>query len=352
MHIVDAHEDIAWSALAFGRDVRRSALETRRLEEGTDAPRYNGLCMLGLPEWLAGGIVLVCGSIFMSPARLGFPDPLAYADAQEAHALARAQLDFYRRLADDADQIALVDGRASLDDVLVSWDGEAPQVGIIPLMEGADPIRRPAEAEYWFEQGVRIVGLSWRAGSRYAGGDDVPGPLTDVGRDLLEVMAEVGLILDVSHLAEESFLEAVDRFEGQVVATHSNPRARVPGPRHLSDDMIRRLAEREGVIGIVPFNRFLRPGWSKGDPKDVVRVADVAAAVDHVCQVVGHAASVGLGSDFDGGFGAESAPAEIDTVADLASIGSALGEMGYGDEDIDAVLRTNWLHVLRAGLPE
>jgi membrane dipeptidase len=165
-------------------------------------------------------------------------------------------------------------------------------------------------------------------------------------------MADLGLILDVSHVFEEAFLEAVDRFEGSVVATHANPRARAPGPRQLSNEMIRRLAERDGVIGIIPYNRFLRPGWSRGDPKDAVTVGDVAAAIDHVCQVVGDVAYVGLGSDFDGGFGAEGVPAEIDTVADLGSIGAALGEMGYGDDDIRAVLGGNWLRVLRSALPE
>jgi len=166
------------------------------------------------------------------------------------------------------------------------------------------------------------------------------------------VMAGLGLILDVSHLAEKAFFEAVDHFGGRIVATHANPRARVPGPRQLSDEMVRHLAERDGVIGIVPYNSFLRPGWSKGDPKDAVTVADVAAAADHVCQVVGDAKHVGLGSDFDGGFGAESTPAEIDTVADLARIGPALAELGYGEEDIAAVLGGNWLRVLRAALPE
>ena len=352
MYIVDAHEDIAWNALVLGRDVRHSALKTRHLEQDTDVPQRNGLCMVGLPEWLAGGIAVVCGSLFVAPASRASPEPHTYTTAEEAHALGQAQLDYYHRLADECDQIALIGTRADLDSVLTSWESEIPQVGIVPLMEGADPIREPAEAEMWFERGVRLVGLSWRTGSRYAGGDAAPGPLTDAGRELLGVMADLGLILDVSHLAEGSFFEAVDRFEGRVVATHANPRARVPGPRQLSDEMIRRLAERDGVIGIVPFNRFLRPGWAKGDPKGTVTVADVAAAIDHVCQVVGDAAHVGLGSDFDGGFGAESAPAEIDTVADLARIGPALGELGYGEEDIAAVLGSNWLRVLRAALPE
>jgi membrane dipeptidase len=352
MYIVDAHEDISWNALALGRDVRRSAHETRRLEQGGDISRRSGLCMVGLPEWLAGGVTVVFGTIFVAPARRGHPEPCSYATAEEAHTLALAQLDFYRRLADDEEQVALIGTCADLDAVLASWEGEKPQVGIVLLMEGADPIREPAEAEFWYERGVRLVGLSWRAGSRYAGGDAVPGRLTDEGRELLEVMADLGLTLDASHLAEEAFFEAVERFEGRVVASHANPRARVGGPRHLSDEMIRRLAERDGVAGIVPYNRFLKPGWSPGDPKGAVTIADVAAAVDHVCQVVGDAIHVGLGSDFDGGFGAASTPAGIDTVADLARIGPAVGELGYGEEEVSAILGGNWLRLLQETLPE
>ncbi len=351
MLIVDAHEDVAWNALALGRDVRRSALETRRLEEETDVSRRYGLCMVGLPEWLAGGVAVVFGTIFVAPARRGSREPHTYVTAEEAHTLGQAQLDFYHRLADEDDRVALIGNRAHLDGVLARWESGVPQVGIVPLMEGADPIREPAEAEAWFERGVRLVGLSWAAGSRYAGGNAVPGRLTDAGRELLDVMADLGLVLDVSHLAEESLFEAIDRFEGRTVATHANPRARVPGSRQLSDEMIRRLAERDGVIGIVPYNPFLCPGWTKGGAKDAVTVADVAAAVDHVCQVVGDAAHVGLGSDFDGVFGAESTPAGLDTVADLARIGPALGELGYSEEDIATVLGGNWLRVLRAALP-
>ena len=351
MRIVDAHEDIAWNAVVLGRDVRRSALETRRLEESTDIPQRNGSCMVGLPQWLAGGVMLICGSVFVRPPDRPTPDSFDASEFDRMHHLAQAQLDFYHQLASGSEEVTLVADRADLDGVLRTWEGEKPQVGIIPAMEGADPVGEAKEIEAWCERGIRLVALSWRAGSRYAGGDSVGGTLTDAGRDLLAVMAELGLILDVSHLAEEAFFEAVDRYDGYVVATHANPRARVPGRRQLSDKMIHLLAEREGVIGIVPYNRFLKRGWSRGDPKDAVTTADVAVAIDHVCQVMGHAEGVGLGSDFDGGFGSESTPAEIDTIADLGSIGSALGELGFGDDDIAGVLRGNWLRVLRAGLP-
>jgi membrane dipeptidase len=352
VRIVDAHEDIAWNAVVLGRDVRRSAQETRRLELGSDIPLKNGRCMVGLPEWLAGGVMLVCGSVFVSPPRRPTPDSFDASEYAAMRRQAQAQIDYYHTLAKESDRIALVVDRPGLDRVLDTWDSDEPQVGIIPSMEGADPLSDAADVEIWYEKGIRLLSLSWRAGSRFAGGDGVPGPLTDVGRELLEVMAELGIVLDVSHLAEEAFFETVDRYEGHVVATHANPRVRVPGRRQLSDAMIRVLAEREGVIGIVPYNRFLKRGWSRGDPKDVVTVADVAAAVDTVCQIMGHAEGVGLGSDFDGGFGSESAPLEIDTIAELGSVGAALGEMGYGDDVIRGVLYGNWLRVLRAGLPE
>jgi membrane dipeptidase len=352
MLIVDAHEDIAWSALTWGRDIRRSALETRRLEADTQVAEQAGLCMLGLPEWLEGRIALVFGTIFALPQGHGPADVDSYATAEEAHALAQAQLDYYHRLAGDLPQVRLVGSRADLEGTLQSWAGDEPRVGILPILEGADPIREPGEAEKWFERGLRAVGLAWRAGSRYAGGDASPGRLTDSGRELLEVMAGLGLILDVSHLAEESLHEALDSFEGQLMASHSNPQARVKGPRQLSDETIRRLAERDGVIGIVAFNPFLKPGWRKGDPKEAVTSADVAGAIDHVCQVVGDADHAGLGSDFDGGFGAESAPAGMDTIADLQRVGDALSDLHYDEAQIAAILGGNWLRLLRRSLPE
>jgi membrane dipeptidase len=346
--IVDAHEDIAWNVLALDRDVRRSALETRRLERGTDIPDRNGVCMVGLPEWLEGKVAVVFGTVYVAPARRGRASgPQVYSNATEAHRFGQQQLDVYRRLADQEQQVALVGSQDDLAEVLESWQTDSPAVGIVPLMEGADPIREPSEAEWWFERGIRLIGLSWKAGTRYAGGDAAQRALTDLGRELLDVMAEVGMVLDVSHLAEESFFEALGRFEGRVVATHANPRALVPGLRHLSDEMIDRLAERDGVVGIVPANYFLRPDWKTTS----ATLDDVVAAIDHVCQVVGDAAHVGLGSDFDGGFGADDTPSALDTVADLQRIGPALAEAGYSEEHVEAILGGNWLRVLRSALP-
>jgi membrane dipeptidase len=358
MLIVDAHEDIAFNALNYGRDCLRSALATRQLEIGTETPGRNGHCMLGLPEWILGRTAVIFSTLFAAPKRRSSGgETEVYADAAEAHLVYSRELDYYHRLTDENQQFALIGSRGDLEAVLRSWDDPlniaGRRIGLVPLMEGADGIRAPAEAEEWMERGVRIVSLSW-AGTRYAGGTGEPGPVTPDGHALLEVMADVGLMLDLSHASEESYFQALDHFPGTVLASHSNPRAlcepRVPD-RNLTDTQIRRLAERGGVMGVVFYNAFLKSGWKRSDGKAAVTLETVAATIDHICQVTGSAEHVGLGSDFDGGFGAEGTPAEIDTVADLMLVEGALARRGYGPAEIEAVLGGNWLALLRRGLP-
>ncbi len=357
--IVDAHQDLAWNALTFGRDYAKPALATREAEKYTETPARNGNTLLGLADYLLGHVAVIFGTLYAAPKRHSFGewDQQSYADVNEAHTLYARQLDYYNRLVDEREVFRLIGTRHDLDEGLTTWQGDdltKRRIGLVPLMEGADGIREPKEAEWWMERGVRIVGLAW-AGTRYAGGTGEPGPLTPEGRQLLNVMADLGLILDLSHASDEAYLEAVDRFPGVVIASHANPRARIQNPRRperfLSDEMIRRLAGRGGVIGIVLFNRFLKGGWVNRDGKQAVTLDDVAAMIDHVCQVTGSVAHVGLGSDFDGGFGVESAPAEIDTIADLQKLAPKLAARGYTENDLAAILGGNWIAVLRRGLP-
>jgi len=360
MLLVDAHQDLAWNALTFGRDYSLSAHATRDAERNTVAPTHNGSSLLGLPDCLRGNIAIIFGALFAAPARskMGEWDTLTYKDSAQAHRLYSQQLDYYERLTDTHPQFQLINSRRDLETTLVSWNGGDPnnrRVGIVRLMEGADCIREPKEAEWWMGRGVRIVGLSWGA-TRYAGGTHEPGPLTPDGRALLSEMASLGFILDLSHASDDSFFEALERFEGSVIASHSNPRALLKDPprpeRFLSDDMIRALAERSGVIGIVPYNRFLKADWrADADGKQSITLTHLAAVVDHICQITGSADHAGIGSDFDGGFGVERVPAEIDTAADLGLIGGALKERGYAESDIEKIMGGNWIRILRQSLP-
>ena len=118
-------------------------------------------------------------------------------------------------------------------------------------MEGADTIVAPEQARLWWDDGLRMVGLAHYGPNAYAFGTGSAGPLTAKGRELLRGIDELGMMLDVSHLTDESFDEALDRFQGPVLASHSNCRAQVPGDRQLDDTMIQRMIERDGVIEVV-----------------------------------------------------------------------------------------------------
>lgn len=362
--VVDAHEDIAWNMLCYGRDYTQSASAIRAKEAGSAAIfKETGSAMLGRPEWLAGNVAVIFATLFVEPKRSPYASSYSqsYTTADEAHTLAMRQIDIYRRLADESQSFRLIGTQSDLDSVLATWaspaaSGESQagerQIGIVFLMENADAIRRPEEVERWYENGLRLIGPAWMA-SRYCGGTGEPGPLTDDGKRLLDRMRDLNMILDTSHMAEQSFFQAVDRYAGPVIASHSNPRRFVDSDRHLSDDMIRALIQRDGVIGIVPLNAFLVPNWrrSRGDPKDAANVGTIVRAIDYVCQRAGDAKHAGLGTDFDGGFGAESTPEGIDTVADLQKVAAGLKEIGYAPADIEAVMSGNWLRTLQQSLP-
>jgi membrane dipeptidase len=360
MIVVDGHLDLGFNHLAFGRDPRRSAFETREREGARAREAFRGSCMTGLPEMRRARAAVVFPTIFLARRRdalpVDHPEPVTYGTAAEAERCALRQLDYYRSLSDDPESGFRVIGTcAELDSIVSAWEGAAgdgdasPDVGFVPLMEGADPIVKPEDAPLWFERGVRIVGLSWR-GTRYAGGTGEPGPLTAPGRRLVHELDAAGLILDLSHAAEESFFEALDLYGKPVIASHANPRRLCAGDRQLSDPMIRRIAERGGVIGAVPFNRMLVQGWQdRGRPK--VPLSRVAEVVRHVTEVAGTHEVAAIGSDFDGGFGAESAPDGLDTIADLPRIGEALSEAGFPDEQVHDILGRNWIRFLRRSLP-
>ena len=317
MFIVDAHEDIAYNTVCFNRDYRVSALKKRELEEGTQVPQSNGLATVGLPEALAGRVALIFSTIFVAPDNGNASAPwtaVMYQTPQEAYRLGRQQMDIYQQLVDEDPRLRLVHDQSDLDAVLATWAEDVPiqerVQGLVILMENADPIKEPVQFEEWYARGLRIVGPAWTA-SRYCGGTGMPGPLTPLGHQLLDTMAQFNALLDLSHMAEQAYLEAVDRYDGPIIASHSNPRAFCNTDRHLTDEMILRLAERDGVMGIVLFNYFLDDQWAFADGKAGVTLTRVIDAIDHVCQVTGNATHVGLGCDFDGGFGTNSIPAAL-----------------------------------------
>ena len=358
--IVDAHEDLAWNMLTFGRDYRRPAAETRQREAGGLAPEHNGDTLLGWPDYQRGRVAVVFGTLFAAPIRrkLGDWDRLTYETADEAHAIYRDLLDAYHRLVDESPEMfRLLQSRGDLQAVLQHWqrsDTDEHPVGLVVLMEGAEGVRQPGELEEWWAGGVRIIGPAW-AGTRFCGGTREPGPLTVEGRQLLDGMASLGFTLDLSHMDEQAALQALDTYPGPIIASHANALALIKGSqsnRHLTDRLLDGLLARGAVIGVVPLNNFLRVDWKESGGREAVTLDHLVAQIDYICQRAGNARHAGLGSDFDGGFGVQSVPTGLDTIADLPKIAPLLAQKGYTEEDIAAILGGNWLAHLQTTLPE
>jgi membrane dipeptidase len=359
-YIIDAHEDIACSALSFNRDLCLSAHETRAKEAGTEIPNWSkGDTTLGWPDYQRGRVGLVFATIFIAPAKYsdGAWDIMAYKDYADAEKLMRSQFDYYHRLTSEhPDNFRLVLNRRELKDVLEPWEDETPgehPVGLVLSLEGAEGLRSPSQLEEFHERGLRLVGPTW-AGTRFFGGTKEDTPFGKDSRELLDTMAALKIPLDISHMRESAALAALDNYEGPVFASHANALSVLKGsasPRHLSDLVIRRLYERDGVIGVVLFNLFLSTAWDFGSPRELVTLKNVADQIDYYCQLSGSSRQVGIGSDFDGGFGLPNIPLEMDTIADVQKLDDVLKKMGYTAEDVKNIFHQNWKNHLERSLP-
>ena len=190
---------------------------------------------------------------------------------------------------------------------------------------------------------------------RYAHGHDQTGPLRPGGKELIQEMDRLGIILDVTHLSDACFWEALDIYHGPVWASHSNCRALVPDPRQFSDDQIKALIERGGVMGAALDAWMMIPGWIRGKttPQESgLKLEVICDHIDHVCQLAGNALHSGIGTDLDGGYGTEQTPEDLDTIADLARIPAMLEKRGYTAEDIANIMHGNYLRLLREAWAE
>jgi membrane dipeptidase len=348
MLIVDAHLDLAWSALNWNRDLTQPISEIRKAESALKE-NHRGASTVCFEEMRRGEIGICLATLLARASGLNEP-LLDYRNRQIASAVASGQLAYYRILERNG-CLQMLKNREALDQHLGRWKSGTPDIqplGCILSMEGADPILVPRDVEHWWAEGLRVVGLAHYGTSAYAHGTGVSGGLTPEGVEILRVMEEVGMILDVTHLADESFWQAMELFRGPVLASHHNCRSLVPGDRQLSDEQIRRLIERDAVIGAACDSWMLYPDYVFGKtPNSLVSLEAVADHIDHVCQLAGNAKHAAIGSDLDGGFGKEQSPHDLETIADLQKIPGLLGKRGYSEGDIEGVMHANWIRFFR-----
>jgi membrane dipeptidase len=233
------------------------------------------------------------------------------------------------------------------------WETNPPEdapIGYILSLEGADSIITPAWLEKSHAQGLRVLGLSHYGPGTYAQGTASTGGLGPRGKELLAEMERLNLILDATHLCDESFTEALDAFGGPVWASHNNCRALVPNDRQFSDEQILRLIERGAVIGGALDAWMMVPNWQRGETtpeSSGVKLEHVIDHMDHICQLAGNARHIGIGTDLDGGYGREQSPGDLDTITDLQKLPALLSARGYSEEDIVGVMHGNFLRFLR-----
>ena len=351
MLIVDAHLDLAWNALQWNRDLQ-SSVHTIRARESALTGAGRGQGTVALPEMRAGRVAL-CFATLLARSTGRTLQNLDYSSPLQAYAVAHGQIAYYRSL-EKAQEVRLIQKSKELDGHIAAWEGwetaptlPQPVLGLVISMESADPIQSPGDLAAWKEDGVRIIGPAHYGPGRYAGGTSTELGLTAMGKDLLREMEQLAIILDLTHLSDQAFWEAVDLFGGEIMASHNNCRTLVPHQRQFDDRQIHAIIERDGIIGVAFDNWMLHFGWVRGGKENgPVRLVDVVNHIDHICQLAGNSRHAAIGSDLDGGFGREQSPADLDTIADLQKIPELLTSRGYRDEDIAAIMHGNWLRLL------
>ncbi len=323
--IVDAHLDLAHNVINLERDLTLTLDALRRIDQHPDIP------VVTLPALRDGGVALCFATLWVDPAR--------YTDLEGAHQHALKQLEVYLRW-EDLGYVRIVRSKGELERHLSRWQVDKIPALVI-LIEGAECIRQPSEVGFWKNQGVRLIGPAWKK-TRYCGGTGQPGGLTDLGVELLQAMDEAKIALDFAHMDEAAFWESLEVFKGPVCATHANPRHFIPTNRHLSDEMLEAIAKREGVVGVVLCNAFLKSGWQRGTER--VRMAVVGQHLIYMAKILGWQ-RLGIGSDFDGGFGRNENPAGLDEPADLRKLANLVPV-----DSRENLLNGNWLRWLRTWL--
>lgn len=348
--IFDAHLDLSMNAMEWNRDLRLSVKQIRELEAGmVDFPDRNK-GTVAFPELRDGNVGIVVGTQIARYVKPG--SSLAGWNSQEqAWAQTQGQLAWYKAM-ENQGELRQINNIHSLNDHLEKWnsDSDYQTIGYILSLEGADSIVNMDYLVRSYESGLRALGPAHYGPGTYAFGTDSSGGLGKKGKELLKKMESLDIILDVTHLCDESFWEAVDIFNGSIWASHNNCRTLVNHNRQFSDEQLKVIIERGGVIGAAFDAWMLYPGWIRGKttPESAdVRLETVVDHIDHICQLAGNASHSGIGTDLDGAFGKEQCPHDLETIADLQKIPDLLKRRGYSDADVSGILSNNWIDFLR-----
>ena len=351
MFIIDAHLDLAMNALEWNRDLQKPVAEINAREKNlTDKPD-RGRATVSLAELRKGNIGLVVATQIARWVAPGNDLP-GWHSPQQAWAQTQGQLAWYKTM-EEVGEMVQINNAASLEKHLALWSNDANDhkpIGYILSLEGADSLITIKHLEKAYHYGLRAVGPAHYGPGRYAQGTDATGFMGAKGKELLKEMERLNIILDATHLCDDSFWEAMKNFNGHIWASHNNARALVNHNRQFSDEQINELVKRGAVIGGALDAWMMVPNWIRGQSTPQAMNCNLETLIDHldhICQLAGNALHIGIGSDLDGAFGTEQCPYDLQTIADLQKLPSLFAKRGYSPTDIENIMHGNWLRFLR-----
>jgi membrane dipeptidase len=355
--LFDCHLDLSMNAMEYNRDQRWTREKIRRSEVGQTDLAFRTRNTVCFPELRRGrfGIVVATQIARYSPRFHNLP---GWRSPEQAWAHTQGQLTWYRAMEDCGELVQLrtwpeVEAHAARWRAASDEDAAKLPIGYLLSLEGADSILSWRHLEKSRTDGLIALGPTHYGPGIYGHGTDDEGPLTPKGVELLGEMERLGIILDVTHLCDESFWDALGRFHGPMWASHHNCRALANWNRQLTDEQIKALVARGAVIGMAFDACMMVHGWAprRSRPTDFsLKIEKICEHIDHICQLAGNARHVGLGTDLDGGYGTEQTPEDLESIADLASLAPLLAARGYSAADIDGILQGNFLRFLREHL--
>ncbi len=349
--IVDSHLDLGFSAIQVNRDLTQPAL-TVRVHDSESVTRSFGSCTVTIPELRKGNVGIVFGTVMTrTDANDEWTKTGMYAQTQ-CYGVGMGHYAFYEAM-EAVGEIRFIRSAADLDASVEAWKESAPYqpIGLMLAMESADAIMDPEQVPEWYERGLRMVSIQHYGTSSYAQGTGIEGGLLPRARPLLDALRQSGIIVDMTHTTDQGFWETLDAYDGPICASHHNCRALTPGQRQLTDDMIKAIAERGGVIGAAFDAWMLDPDWKRELPcyeqRTQATLETVVDHIDHISQMLGNCRHSGIGTDMDGGFGQEQSPNDVNTIADLNRLPDILNSRGYSSDDVDNILHGNWIRFLK-----
>jgi membrane dipeptidase len=364
--VFDVHLDLSMNALEWNRDLRWSLERIRRWENQMKDKVDRGVNTVCLPEMRRGNVGL-CVATQIARYSPYFHKLPGWNSPEQAWAQTQGQLAWYRVM-EEAGELVQIRDREQLDNHLKLWIDAPPcddgtpyvveskrqatirPIGYILSLEGADSIVTLKHLERSYADGLRALGPAHYGPGRYAHGTDATGRLPAEGKLLLKEMQRLGIILDVTHLCDECFWDALDCYQGPLWASHQNCRTLAPWNRQFADDQIKAVIERGGILGMAFDAIMMVPGWRhlKSKPQDFqLKIERICDHIDHVCQLAGNAKHVGIGTDLDGGYGSDQTPMDLDSIADLQKIPDMLRQRGYNNEDIEGIFWRNFVMFLK-----